>query len=105
MIKVSFKRMIKRVFKLLILTLLVVNVLFNYIEYHTAKKRVTFSNALSDSEFYDKMFTNNEEFILNVVNSNEYTSNVFKYDLFIAIGVLFLVFVYQLINKLEKKTD
>jgi len=93
MFRVNFRKNIRGVLKLIMLCVLVVNVLFNYVEFYTAKKHIDFSKDLLNKSFYDKMYGNNEEFILSVINSNEYICNVFKYDLFIAVALFFFMLV------------
>ena len=88
-----------------ILFVLFVNVLFNYVEYYTAKKNFEFSTELMDKSFYDKIYGDNEEFILSVINGNEYICNVFKYDLFIAFTLFFFMLVYVFSLKKPKPLD
>lgn len=88
---VTLKRNIRKVLKLLIVLISLVNMIFKYVEYHTAIRHTVFDKELLDKNFYDKIYKNNEEFLLSVINSSEYISNVFKYDLVIAIIIFLLI--------------
>lgn len=91
---VNFKKNIKRVLKSILLFLLVINIIFNYIEYYTAIESKNFSKNLLDKRFYDKIYGNNQEFILSVIYSKQYTCNVFKIDLLIAVSLLLLMLIW-----------
>jgi hypothetical protein len=90
--------------KLLTLCLLIINVIFNVMEYYTSKNALYFSKKLLNKNFYDKMFVNNEEYILNVINSKTYTSNVLHFNLILAV-VIFLLFLFSQTPKESNSED